>query len=71
MGGAEIRVIEWTSVWDDRSSIEVRDGDRYQERGDIKRKGKESAGEEQMGEVEDMYEGEWWRERTAERSGKG
>ena len=25
MGGAEIKVIEWTSVWDDRGVMEVRD----------------------------------------------
>lgn len=35
MGGAEIRVIEWTSLWDDRGAMEVRDRDRgrgaYQE----------------------------------------
>lgn len=25
MGGAEIKVIEWTSVWDDRGAMEVED----------------------------------------------
>lgn len=55
-GRGEITVIEWTSVWGDRGAMEVRDGDRYWGRGDVKRKGRR---EEEMGEVED--EGQWWR----------
>lgn len=56
MGGAEITVIEWTSVWDDRDAIEVRDGNRYWETEDIKRKGKsEQVEKEEMGGVEDMW----------------
>lgn len=36
MGGAEIRVIEWTSLWDDRGAMEVRDGSRGDRRYDGK-----------------------------------
>lgn len=32
-----------------------------EETGDIKRKGRsEPAGEEEMGEIEGVYEGQWW-----------
>lgn len=59
MGGAEITVIEWTSVWDDRGAMEVRDGERYWGAGHMKRKGRsETAGEREMGEVEG--EEQWW-----------
>lgn len=55
-GEAEKMVIEWWSVWDDRGAIGVRDGDKYWETEDIKRKERNEPVEaEEMGGVEDVY----------------
>ena len=55
------------SVWDDRSSMKVRDDDWYQAEGGVKSTGKEPAEEEEVEEEEPMYKKKKWRTTGLER----